>query len=397
MSDEIEKQSDAGALVSQGEALYRAENDAMLRVAVERPRVEERVLAGALKELEMVPEEAPSLYYSIPYKDHATGQTQLVEGPSIKAALTLSRRWGNCSITARILSEDATGFTVTGIFVDYETMVRVERPMRVSRFIKRRDGRIQELDVKRLEMAVQAGASKAMRNAALSGLPSYLVNTFFKRAKSITAGGKLDETADQAAVSKVVAAFAKLTVTPEQLEAKLELSRNQWTGEDIGTLRGLWTAIKDGEVKVEEEFPHASPAPAPNAPPPAPPSKLDALTDRLTPDRQPMAAPTVVSPARPSGPAPAPQRPADPAPAVGEESEQSKTARGFLMAGIRIARKQIKPALSEEDWLTLTMKVCGTTELEAVSISSLDELCTLLQGLAEKDSDAIQRKAALLA
>lgn len=268
----------AVALVSQGEAIIRIENETLMQVAIQRPRDEQKVLDGALKELELVPEEAASAYYSVPFKT-PDGQTQLVEGPSIKAAMALARRWGNCSAAARMLSEDATGINVEGVFIDFESSFRVLRPHRVSRFLKRRSGQIVELSPDRLQMATQAGCSKALRNAILAGLPAYLVNSFFKKAKTIVAGGKLEDRATQAEADKAIRAFAPYNVTAEQIEKNLELPRTQWTRESIATLRGLYTALKDGQTTVEEAF--GTVAPEEKAAPPTG-SKLDQLTDQMT-------------------------------------------------------------------------------------------------------------------
>jgi len=413
MPDELVK-SDAAALVQQGEAVLRIENETMMKVALERPRDEAKLLKAALSELDLVPEEAAAAYYSIPYKSE--GGTQLVEGLSIKAAMALARRWGNCSVGGRVLSEDATGFNVEGVAIDYETQVRILRPYRVMRFIKRRDGRTMELDVKRLEMAIQAGVSKAMRNAVLAMLPDYLKNSYFKKAKLLVSGGTaLDDAAPPEAVAKVVAVFAKWNVTPDQLEAKLELPRNRWTNEEIGTLRGLWTAIKDGEVKVAEEFadaagsaavagsaldhltdrltPPPTPAPSP-APAPAPtptPSPSPPLAPSPTPPPTPTptpAPPPTPAPASPPSPSPPPLPPPSSSPTPLASSDMS-AGRAFLLAGIRVARKQIKPLLTEKEWAKLTSTACGTSELELVDMTALHEFCLLLQGAAEGDASAV--------
>ena len=385
----------AAELVQQGEAIYRIENETLMKVAIERPRVEAKVLAAALAELDLAPDEAPAAYYSIPYKQD--GQTTLVEGPSIKAAMALARRWGNCSAGGRVLTEDATGFTVEGVFIDYETMFRVTRPHRVSRFIKRRDGRTHELAADRLVMSIQAGVSKAMRNAVLQGLPAYYVNQYFKKAKKITAGGNLDETAKPEAVAKVVAVFARWNVTPEDLEAKLELPRNQWTNEEIGTLRGLWQAIKDKETTIEDEFPdvakRASKPAEGAAAAPVPVSALDKLADKMAVvagvEPPQSASVSTAQPAPPSTP------PATPPPPP-QSSKAEEDGRTFMLTGLRMARRQIKPPLTDAQYEKAALAVCGSTDLAAVDMSALHEFCLLLQGVAERDKGAEAALAALL-
>lgn len=243
-------------LVAQGAAIIRIENETMMQVAVQRPRDEQAVVTGALRELDLVPEEAGKAFYSIPYKERqpdGTVKIVKIEGPSIKAAMALGRRWGNCSNGARVLNEDKEGFDLEGVFIDLETNFRTTRPQRVSKWYKSRAGGAQLLSIDRQLMALQAGASKAIRNATLAGLPAYLVSAYDKKARAIV-GGNLDAPADQKTVNAVLRAFEKLRVTKAQLEDYAELPTEKWTGSEVADLRGLWNAISDGQTNVEEVF-----------------------------------------------------------------------------------------------------------------------------------------------
>src|SRR5688500_18937943 len=97
--------SSVADLVSQGLSIIKVENDSMLQMATQRPRNEEKVLKGALGELQLVPEEAREAFYTIPYRERQEGggpRIVNVQGPSIGAAMALARRWGNCTTAARI-------------------------------------------------------------------------------------------------------------------------------------------------------------------------------------------------------------------------------------------------------------------------------------------------------
>jgi hypothetical protein len=246
----------AAALVSQGHAVLRIENDSMLQVATQRPRDEQAVVTGALRELDLIPEEAGKAFYSIPYRERQPdGSTKVVkvEGPSVKTAMALARRWGNCTTGARVLNEDKEGFDLEGVFIDLESNFRVSRPFRVSKWYKPRAGGAQLLSVDRQQQAVQAGASKALRNAILAGLPAYLVSAYEKKARALVAGN-LDAAADKKTVDAVLRAFEKWQVTEEQLATYTGLPVAGWTGTEVADLRGLWNAINDGQTSVEEAF-----------------------------------------------------------------------------------------------------------------------------------------------
>ncbi len=268
--------SGASELLAMGHQLMRVENDSMLAIAIKHPRDESRVLQDALKELDLVPEEAAKSFYDIPYRDtseEGQGQRTMVSGPSIKAAMTLTRRWGNCTVGARCLSEDEDGWDIEGVFIDLESNFRVARPFRVSKWFRRRSGDVIRLPVNRQLMAFQAGASKAIRNACLAGLPPYLVQGYYNKARAI-AGGKLDEKATREAIAGAIIAFSKVmmgetAVTTGHLEQYLKKPVAEWLGEDVAGLRGLFNAIADGQVSPAEAFGVAAAPPATDDPQPS--------------------------------------------------------------------------------------------------------------------------------
>lgn len=263
MEPEVVSGNAAEQLVAQGSTLMRIENEVMLSVAVQRPRDEAIVIKRALQELALAPECAKAAYYSIPYKERQVDgsyKVVKVEGPSIKAAMSLARRWGNCTVASRLMNEDESGWDLEGVFVDFETNFRVSRPFRVSKVAKKRGGGTYRLDPQRELMALQAGASKAIRNATLAGLPDYLVSAYNNRAREIV-GGKLDQKAPPETVAAVIRAFVKFNATQEQLEAYTKLKVELWTGTEVADLRGLWNAIQDGQITAEEAFAVADPDP----------------------------------------------------------------------------------------------------------------------------------------
>ena len=352
---------DASVLVAQGHALMRIENETMLAVAIQRPRDEAAVIKAALGELELVPEDASRAFYSIPYRERQQdGATKLVkvEGPSIKAAMTLARRWGNCSTTARVLHEDAEGFDVEGIFIDLESNFRIARPMRVGKFFKQRSGSIVLLDPKRQEMAIQAGASKAIRNAILGGLPSYLVSAYDQKARTIV-GGKTDAKPDKKILQAILDAFAKWKITQQQLEHYVEHPLDEWTGRDVADLRGLWNSINDGQVTLEEVFS----------------SRQESGT--VTPDTLNLGGAAV----------------------QGEDMHvrPDEDPRPGLLQAIRAKRAQLSKPPTEEQWtLLVTGSGLSPQELEAADPSALTDFLGFVSKLVELDPAAIQRARQML-
>ena len=98
----MSEQTVAGELIEKGLTIARIENDSIQAMAIQNKRNEVVVAEGALQELEIFPEYASKAFYSIPYKNDKGGTTN-VEGPSIKSAMALARRWGNCSNAGRTM------------------------------------------------------------------------------------------------------------------------------------------------------------------------------------------------------------------------------------------------------------------------------------------------------
>ncbi|MDD5305567.1 MAG: hypothetical protein PHS14_20910 [Elusimicrobia bacterium] len=256
----------AGSLIRAGVQLVQVENDTIRAIAIAKPRDEEKVLAGALRELELVPDEASKNYYVIPYKDHVQGcadrkkcncPSNNVEGPSVKAARALIRRWGNCSVSSgRIISEDDRQVMLQAVVIDFETGYRKDRVFPVSKWgTKFKGAGVYKLSDDKVAKALAIGASKVERNAILESLPAYLVASYYRRAREIAAGKKPEETWDGAKKGAgLVRSFAKIGVTQEMLEGYLKHAVAEITEEEYADLIGIGNAIKDRQVTVEDAF-----------------------------------------------------------------------------------------------------------------------------------------------
>jgi hypothetical protein len=245
----LDELGDAGVMVASGATLMKIENENMQAMSLAHPRNERKVLSGALEELEQYPDLAARYYYSIPYAEERGSDRKVeVKGPSVHAALSLARRWGNCVVRGFQVGEDEDKVYLSGVFLDMETNFRVERPHAVSKFIRRRDGKTQALREQRLIMAIQAGASKAMRNAILNGLPDGLVEAFYGRARSVAAREAKERW------SKMLTAFREFGVSREMIEDHLGHPLEKVTENEVADLIGIYNALNDGQVQATDIF-----------------------------------------------------------------------------------------------------------------------------------------------
>lgn len=225
------------------------------------PRDLTRVKDRALQELEIVPDLAARSYYSIPYNKGKQNET-MVEGPSVKAAMTLCRNWGNAFNQGRLGDEDKSNVICQGIFIDFEMMVPTLREIRVSKFYKPHGASgVIPRNADMMYNAVQAGISKAVRNAILASLPDWLVYSYFQRAKDLVLNPpKLDGKPTLSLEQRIVKAkqfiCAQFKVDPKEMEAYV--TDNLDSIEDdralLVHLQGLYNSLKEGHARVDETF-----------------------------------------------------------------------------------------------------------------------------------------------
>lgn len=254
----IENQSISKA-VGQGLTVMQIENETQRQIALQKPRVFKSVVHTATEELEAVPEFAAKAYYSIPYKNEMGGTTY-VEGPSIKAAMSLARMWGNCSNSGRIVDQNDDRIIVEGVFIDYETGFRTLRQVSVARsYWSKQTKRVIPLREDRLNMAIQAGISKAVRNAILASLPVSLVDSYNKKAKDIATQMVGQKTLPRKAMpikermADAKAMFLKAGVTDQQWSDYVSGSALS-EDELLAQLIGLYNSIQENQTTIEYVF-----------------------------------------------------------------------------------------------------------------------------------------------
>lgn len=267
MSTETEQQSAAlveGHAIAGSAVQLAAEIRSQREMALSNPRDERKVMGGALAELNIAPEFAKRSFYVIPYKDYSSSPPTVknVEGPSVKASRALARRWGNCATASRVSSEDDERYQVEGIFVDFETNVIFRRTVSVSKFYIPHKTKVKTpLRDDRLTLALQAGMSKAERNATLAALPVWLVDAHYAEARRLAAGGKPvgskgKELPIAERYDKMYAAFAELKIERKAVADYIQrvLPNTMPDPEIIGHMIGIFNAIKDGQVKAQDVF-----------------------------------------------------------------------------------------------------------------------------------------------
>lgn len=188
-------------------------------------------------------ETAEGCYYAIP---RAGG---VIDGPSIRLAEIALSCWGNCAAEAEVLNDDGRFIHAVGRCRDLENNVAIS--VKIQRKITNKQGKRFSDDM--IAVTANAACSIALRNSIFDIVPRAYVNPVFRRCKQ-TAVGEYRSLAVKCA--EVLKKLKQFGVTDDRVLNVLDKSSiEDITFDDIANLIGIGSAIKDGEIAVEEAFP----------------------------------------------------------------------------------------------------------------------------------------------
>ncbi len=223
-------------------------------VTVQVPRDLEAIRAAVIKEASY---SRDGFFYAWSQNDKSKGPggKSLIEGVSIDGAMILVRNWGNACCEPELVDESPVHWMLRATFIDLETGFTSGRlfRQRKNQNVGRHD------DERALDIQVQIGQSKAIRNSVVRCLPQWLVDEAMDAAKA--AAAKRYENVAFHAGEAIAAYLATHKITVEQLERKLGKKRPDWIPSDIVLLRAIFKALKEGLTSAGQEFSEDEPAP----------------------------------------------------------------------------------------------------------------------------------------
>lgn len=233
------------------EALNKSEIDTQIATAHRFPRSLLKFKNEALAMATLDEETASSCFYALKRKS-ADGDGKTIEGPSIRLAEIIGSAWGNLRYGARIVETGDRFVTAQGVCHDLEKNICAN--VEVRRRITGRDGRRYSDDM--IGVTCNAACSIALRNAIFKVVPMAYAKDIYEKAKKVAVG---DAQTLSTRRQQMVQHFSKMGVSVEQILAHLEKPSIEDIGlEDLATLKGVATAIKDGETTIDQEFPSAA-------------------------------------------------------------------------------------------------------------------------------------------
>lgn len=239
-----------GELISYTEQQTKGEVDTQIATAKRFPRSVKQFKERALSYATLDDDTASSCFYTLPARRGGDGKA--IEGPSARLAEIVAASYGNLRAQACIVDDDGTFITAQGRCWDLENNVAIA--VDVRRRITDRNNNRYSADM--INTTANAACSIALRNSVFKVVPMALVKPVYEAARKVAIG---DATTLVKRRADMIAYFKKMTVTESQLLAAVSrASVEDITVDDLATLKGLATAIKDGDTTVDECFPLVS-------------------------------------------------------------------------------------------------------------------------------------------
>lgn len=225
--------------------LSKAEIDQQIATARKFPRSLKRFISEATDMVTLNESIAQQCIYALPRDG------KVIEGASARFAEIIASAWGNCRAGSRVISDAGDFVTSQGVFHDLERNVAIS--YEVQRRITDKSGRRFKPDM--IGVTANAACSIALRNAILKGVPKAFWESLYQKARAVIAGDVKTLVNKRADAIKQFAIFG---VSEAQIVAKLGREGIADVGvDDLVTLFGMLTAIRDGDSTPEQMFPPA--------------------------------------------------------------------------------------------------------------------------------------------
>lgn len=226
------------------ESITRGEIDMQIYTAHKFPRSMQVFKRRAVEMATLDEDTAASCLYSRP-----VGGGKFAEGLSVRTAEIVGACYGNLRVGAMIVEQTERYVTARGFAHDLES--NFASSCEVIESTVKRDGT--PYDERMRVVIAKACLAKARRDATFQVVPKALCKPIEAAARAVALG---DAKTLDARRANVMQWIDKLGIDPKRVFVSLGILGEDEIGLDhLATLLGVKTAIKDGEVTVDEAFP----------------------------------------------------------------------------------------------------------------------------------------------
>lgn len=249
------------------EAAERASIDIQIATAHRFPRSMETFKSTAISMATIDEETAESCLYRRPVgKDQETGEQKFAEGMSVRMAEIVGASYGNLRVAAQIIEQTPRFIRARGMAHDLQTNFAASSEV-IESTVKKNG---QPYDERMRIVIAKAALAKARRDATFQVVPRALAKPVEAEVRKVLLG---DAQTLERRRATVCGWIAKIGIDEKRVWAALGIAGKSDLNVDVlEKLTGIRTAVKDGEITIDEAFP---PLEAPKAP-----SKLSDLVDK---------------------------------------------------------------------------------------------------------------------
>lgn len=234
-------------IISNGQAIARAELDVQISTAKAYPRDTSRFLQDAIAMATSDKDIAASCHYSLARKDK-DGNSKPIEGPSVRLAEIVAYTWGNLHAATRIIGNDGKMITAEAVAWDLEKNNKIS--VEVKRSILTSSGKTFGNDMQ--VVTGNAAAAIAFRNAILKVLPRSFIDQVYKAALQVALGDPKDVAQTR---QRCIERLVTLGVDEQAiLDYVKKSSIEEINQNDLRVLIGIGTAISEGYTTPEKAF-----------------------------------------------------------------------------------------------------------------------------------------------
>ena len=232
--------------------ITKAEIDTQIATAHAFPRSLHKFMRDVMSMATVSADVAESCIYALPRGGKS------VEGPSIRLAEMVAASYGNLRTGARVVYNDGKHVTAQGIVHDLEK--NIMHTEEVKRSIMQhewkdgqRTGKMVTMNEDMQTVTGRAACAIAYRNAIFKVVPAALINDILEKVRDIAKGTAETLVARR---DKAMAYFKYLGIKEKQVFDALEVKGLEDIDLDkLVVLRGMATALKNGEATVDGLFP----------------------------------------------------------------------------------------------------------------------------------------------
>lgn len=232
--------------------IARAEIDSMISTAKAYPRNPQQAIEYAIQLATLDEATAQSCFYCLPRKEK-DGTKKEIRGGSIRLAEIMANAWGNLHAATRIVENDGKHITAEGVAWDLQANVKIAMQNKVSIWFGAKDGKGgYQANMDMQTMLSNAASAKALRNAIFKVIPKALCDKVRDAAMQFAVG---DQKTINTKIAEVFDKLVKMGLDKEKILAYYgKASINEITPDELRSLIGVGTAIKEKYIKIEEVF-----------------------------------------------------------------------------------------------------------------------------------------------